>query len=315
MSASGEPRVCEHEIQIPLFLACRPKPASKTAMYKFTLDTDAPALPLTDIFDDFLFAYQDAGMDVAESLGPSATQAIGFQFWTSSFEEPSGESKSADNQNDSAISREMTGTRSYPALVSILVSKNAGRYRVQSDCLAALYVIMKELDVRLTRQLNLMGKGKSDTEKDTEYDGPTLVKCSDQLPLVEYFAVIDSHFQTRHKLQDCLSLLNDNAHQLRMIQRRLLVRYKDRNPTPLLGLDTLFKESYKKIIQLGDNAQTLQNRISRLAVDLLGVTRLVVLLAGLKFELKDSERKLLESYFCVGLSDNTEQVRLLGSDA
>lgn len=80
-----------------------------------------------------------------------------------------------------------------------------------------------------------------------------LVTCADNLPLDEFFAVIEIHFQTRLVLNNLVSQLNDAAHQFRMIQKRLLVRYKDRNPTPLAGIDTMMRETYDSIMKLGND--------------------------------------------------------------
>jgi hypothetical protein len=37
-----------------------------------------------------------------------------------------------------------------------------------------------------------------------------------------------------------------------MVEKRLLVRYKDRNPTPMGGLDSLMKETYAKLLALSE---------------------------------------------------------------
>ena len=76
------------------------------------------------------------------------------------------------------------------------------------------------------------------------------VTCDDEYPLDEYFSSIRLHFQLRGTLAEQLSMLNNSAHQFRMVQRRLLVRFKDRNPTPLLGLDTLMRESYSALLRI-----------------------------------------------------------------
>jgi hypothetical protein len=47
---------------LPLFLACKPKAPVKAALCKVVLDTEQhPAQPLTELFGDFLYAYQTAG--------------------------------------------------------------------------------------------------------------------------------------------------------------------------------------------------------------------------------------------------------------
>ena len=56
--------------------------------------------------------------------------------------------------------------------------------------------------------------------------------------------------QARVRINELTAQLNDVAHQYRMVEKRLLVRYKDRNPTPLGGLDALMKETYDRLIAI-----------------------------------------------------------------
>ena len=218
-STAGEPRVASHRFLLPMFLACRPKHASKSAQHKLTLDTALPAQPLTSLFDDVLFAAAEAGQDVAGALGSTAAQAMGFELWASDVSGGDG-----------------------PASVSILVSKTAGRYRVQSDCLPAMHLVMAELERRLGERLAKL-----------EAPSTRLVTCSDFFPFAEYFAAIEGHFGTRLQLRSLYSRLNDAAHLFRVIQKKLLARFKDKNPSPLAGLDVLLRETHARILQIGSS--------------------------------------------------------------
>ena len=44
-----------------MFVACKPKAPVKAAHCKVILDTEFAAQPLTEVFGDFLFAYQQSG--------------------------------------------------------------------------------------------------------------------------------------------------------------------------------------------------------------------------------------------------------------
>ena len=65
----------------------------------------------------------------------------------------------------SSISAPSTGTTAAsaaaqaPAVCSILVSKNAGRYRLQADSFPAMLVVMEELERRLNAKINNGGSG------------------------------------------------------------------------------------------------------------------------------------------------------------
>jgi Bardet-Biedl syndrome 9 protein len=78
-----------------------------------------------------------------------------------------------------------------------------------------------------------------------------LITTSDTIPTTEYFQVISVHFLNRKKLFELTKQLDNYAQQFRIVQKRLLVRYKDRNPTPLVGLDIILKETYEKILLIG----------------------------------------------------------------
>lgn len=242
-SANKEPRVAHHTVTVPLLLACRPRPALKTGLHKLTLSTLHPALPLSELFEDFLSSAKEY-MDVGD--GTSSASSLGFQLWASS------EQILAAGPGSSPVGSGLSGPTGVqqPAVVSILVSKNAGRYRVQSDSLPALLLVLSELERRLSKRIeSSRSEGGIGTDGVEEGDGGRAVTCDDEYPLQEYFACIRAHFELRNRLAEQLSLLNDSAHQFRMVQKRLLVRFKDRNPTPLLGLDALMRESYHSLLR------------------------------------------------------------------
>ena len=58
--------------------------------------------------------------------------------------------------------------------------------------------------------------------------------------------------QARTKLLEVNTKLENRAHQFRIIQKRLLVRFKDRNSSPLGHLDTLMRGTFNKMIDLGN---------------------------------------------------------------
>ena len=275
-SASGEPRIVNHQIDIPLFLACTIRPPVKLAAFKFTLDTGSPAVSLTDLFQDVVKAQEEAlQSDIA--VGGSETQAIAFQLWA------------ADRYDEGK------GGVPPPAIVSILVSKLGGRYRVQSDSLPALYLISSELEKRLRARLSL------------SLPDPTAlsIKFDDEIPLDTYFEEITAHFENRKNLQKYYSELNDKAHLFRVIQKRLLTRFKDRNASALGGLDTIMKETYENLLRLSDVTQNTQNDLSRQQHDLACISKLLIQLIALKTRMPDEERDLLESYLCPDLPHGT----------
>jgi Bardet-Biedl syndrome 9 protein len=152
-----------------------------------------------------------------------------------------------------------------PVDATILVSKNGGRYRVQSSSLPALWMITSELCTRLNEHWsrNTGGGDEKDAEAD---DTPLLITYTEPLPLQDFYNAIDQHFERRLELRSALSDLNDCAHQFRIIEKRLLVRFKDRNPAPLSQLDSLMHETYRQLLDLSNRVVALRQRLaSRLA--------------------------------------------------
>ena len=236
-SHNKEPRVAHHTLSVPLLLACKPRTALKTAQHKITLDTLHAAVPLSTLFEDFITSASELG-DITGTAGGAFS--LGFQFWGNSVPISLSHTPGTAPSSSSMMSSHQ------PAVVSILVSKNAGRYRVQSDSLPALLVVLSELERRLS--LHIANEGL--TSGSGSVSEGRAVTCDDEYPLIDYFSAIGAHFDLRGKLAEQLSNLNDSAHQFRMVQKRLLVRFKDRNPTPLLGLDALMRESYDNLLRI-----------------------------------------------------------------
>ena len=67
---------------------------------------------------------------------------------------------------------------------------------------------------------------------------------ADRLPTSELYAAIDGHFALRHELKSNRKVLEDRTYQLRLIQKKLLNRFKDKNPSPLNNLDFLLQHTH-----------------------------------------------------------------------
>lgn len=310
-SPKGEPGIITYSFELPLFVSVRPKPPTKSAPVKLILDTEYPAIPLTELFSDVLFAYQETGMDVSDVLGSNAAQALGFQTqapvlniemdavealqqglktagvldrlsvlqqsttYGSNVTSSSGLNGDADllpgqqfdvnsSEHPQTVQVRLPEVASNIApSVSILVSKNAGRYRIQSESYPALAGLCAELEKRLQLRLheapnaNLSIMSPTSTTKSesthSHAHGHTLpyVFCSEALPTEEFFGYIAQHLSLRHALLYKTRVLQDRTTQYRMIEKRLLVRFKDKNPTPLHGLEVMLQDTYQQILILG----------------------------------------------------------------
>ncbi|NWH82638.1 PTHB1 protein, partial [Piaya cayana] len=118
---------------------------------------------------------------------------------------------------------------------TLLASKTSQRYRIQSDQLEDLWLITKELTLRLEEHF------KKENCKDFA------CSFSGSIPLQEYFELIDRHFELRLNAEKFQELLSARAVQFRAIERRLLTRFKDKTPAPLQHLDTLLEGTFREV--------------------------------------------------------------------
>lgn len=78
------------------------------------------------------------------------------------------------------------------------------------------------------------------------------VWCSEtrRLTLQDYWNIVDEHFEARKRVIAVRKELSRAAQELRSVQKRLLVRFKDKNPMPLGNMDTLLETTYSRISDL-----------------------------------------------------------------
>ncbi|XP_073486578.1 protein PTHB1 isoform X2 [Aquarana catesbeiana] len=178
--------------------------------------------------------------------------------------------------------------------VTLLASKTSQRYRIQSEQFEDLWLITKELILRLEEYF--LKQGIKDFT----------CSFSGQVPLQEYFELIDQHFELRMNTEKYENLLSERAVQFRAIQRLLLTRFKDKTPAPLQNLDTLLDGTYRQVIGIADAAEELQNSLFRAFTKLKSATQLIILLIGLWQKLSKDQITILEATFLPLLQDGQE---------
>ncbi|CAM9743902.1 unnamed protein product [Chrysoparadoxa australica] len=172
------------------------------------------------------------------------------------------------------------------AVASVVCSKSAGRYRIQGSSMAAVSLLSQEMATRLHKKFG-------------EASGrPLVLSCAEPLPLQELFMYIDTHFERRKQLRQALAQLNDEAQQLRVIQKRLLTRFKEKNPTPLGHLDKVMQETYHRLLDFGTEAEGAQIALRRARNDLHCGVLLIALVSQWRFDLSDEDHSSLCSHLC-----------------
>ncbi|KAG7380834.1 hypothetical protein PHYPSEUDO_006727 [Phytophthora pseudosyringae] len=264
---TGQPRVSQCVVRLPMCMACRLVPPVKSSTFKFTLETNQEPLELAHLFEDMLHQ-PSCTPEWAKQVvaGGSGTNVLSFQYYNG-------------------------------VEATILVSKNAGRYRIQSNELEALWMVSQELVTRLRAYFD--GHEQNADAKDNDAGASTSaleVFYQEPLPLADFFGAIDSHFALRKEKLELAAQLNDRAHQFRVIQKRLLVRYKDRSPAAVNFLDVLLHGTYDQLISLSHAMEAVEAKLKRAANRLACCVSLILMLIKFRFHLGEEDARLLEGY-------------------
>ncbi|NXA49629.1 PTHB1 protein, partial [Nothocercus julius] len=198
--------------------------------------------------------------------------------------------QSEEDQSNALGFQFLTGSK-----VTLLASKTSQRYRIQSDQLEDLWLITKELTLRLEEHF------KKQNCKDFTFT------FSGSIPLQEYFELIDRHFELRLNAEKLKELLSERAVQFRAIERRLLTRFKDKTPAPLQHLDTLLEGTFREVIALADAAEENQANVFQAFMKLKSATHLVVMLISLWQKLNADQIAVLKATF-LPLAQDTEEL-------
>jgi Bardet-Biedl syndrome 9 protein len=260
LTEKGVARTCDSTFQVPFGLVGRIVPPIKNCRYMITLDTNRPPPSLIDIFPKLIGSACENNPDLRNSS--AAVMTIIFH----------GEESDA----------------------TILVSKKAGRYRIQGGRLDALYLLTSELADRLTDHFRRKG--------DTSFE----VSFKEQLPFGDYFTVIDQHLHVRHAITQTAHLIENASVQFRVVQKRLLARYRDKNAGPLHGMDKLLDMSYAAVMKQATRMQTLRIQLQRLDRQLSGATRLMLLLVCFKGNVNAASSDILEQHLSPLVNDHDQ---------
>lgn len=124
---------------------------------------------------------------------------------------------------------------------TILAAKSSKRYRLQSDDMILLNLLVEELVRRL----------KSHYVNHTDFS----ISYNSPLPVNECFKYLNDHFAKNQKVTGLQNELNLLSSQYRLIQKRLVAKFKQKNPTPLGNLDILLRNTYENIILMTEKLE------------------------------------------------------------
>jgi Bardet-Biedl syndrome 9 protein len=138
------------------------------------------------------------------------------------------------------------------------------------------------------------------------YEIHDIIEFDGQIPLTDLFEIIDEHFAIRKESNQLLKMMETRTIQFRMIQKRLLNRFKDKNPSPLNNLDFLLNHTYEQIIEMALKIEEHQKASKVLAQRLACSLEVVLLLVKIKAKLPQDQYEILRSYLSPCIDSESE---------
>lgn len=109
----------------------------------------------------------------------------------------------------------------------------------------------------------------------------------------------------KHFFQDFLDQLSA---QFRTIQKRLISKFKVKNPTPLTNLEILIKDTYTEILKTVLKLQEANGELFKAQTELTCALNLIGNLIKI-MNIDDKLKEILLSVFCPSVEDLDSQVR------
>ena len=91
-----------------------------------------------------------------------------------------------------------------------------------------------------------------------------------------------------------------------MIQKRLLNRFKDKNPSPLNNLDFILNHTYEQIINMALTIERLNKDFKIISSKLACAIEIVLMLLRIKTKMSEDQYDILRSYFSPQIDCDSE---------
>jgi Bardet-Biedl syndrome 9 protein len=176
---------------------------------------------------------------------------------------------------------------------TVLVSKNAARFKLQGSTMEGLWLLAHEV----TRRVRSL------------YDeaGRALFEMPDEVPLADFLGVVDTHWAIRKEMAVAQTGLDQAADLFRAVEKRLLARFRDRSPADATAVAVLFEESYKLLQERADAVTLAKRRLRQAAAMLNCCAQLTWLCIELKSpHMNTEDANTLRALFRCSVSDTND---------
>jgi Bardet-Biedl syndrome 9 protein len=201
----------------------------------------------------------------------------------------------------SALAGKYLGHSDEEVFIIQTAKSGSNRYRIQCNSYEHMCLIVHEFVARL--QAYHAGSGSGSKQELTIF-------YKDVLPSEALLAAIERHLTLRQRLDELRAAIEHASGQFRAVQKRLLIKFKDKSPSSLENMDALLEATYRQILAASDQFLAVQHELSVAANSLNCVSSLYALLIGLAFRLSKQDVEILSSIMTNQMVDSVELVRL-----
>ncbi|XP_071050684.1 protein PTHB1 [Onthophagus taurus] len=176
-------------------------------------------------------------------------------------------------------------------VITLLTAKSSQRYRIQSEDFSSLNVIVQELIRRLEKYYAATDNFK--------------ITFTSSLPVMDVIKYIQEHFQIVQdikKLQNELQILSS---QFRLIQKRLVVKYNQKNPTSLANLDIVLHDTFEDIMRVVENLTERKDLLLKAQIKLSSALQLISTL--IKLLDNNNNANVIDAALCTYVFDIENQ--------
>lgn len=247
-----ENSISTQEVQLPLSLFCVVALPMKTAKHKITIEINRSLPCLMDLFKDMIPIPQMD--DVMTTTG----NALGFQFHNG-------------------------------VNVTIVTSKTAGRFRIQSSDFNAIWLLLSEFIYRLWAHVDLQTTSSS-------MDAPLKISLQEPLPLQNLFEIIEEYYSTKLECDMDNINISSYAHSFRAVQKQLLFWLKSKYPVSVSHLGDLLDMIVPSFDAVSENIRKREKGFSLVRQRLAAAIQLLMNLVQHRFDMDVDQLRVLRSH-------------------
>ncbi|ORX79560.1 hypothetical protein BCR32DRAFT_294364 [Anaeromyces robustus] len=239
---SDEIQTVNCSFKFPIIICGELVSPSKENKYKLTIETNLPAVLLSDIYKDIC---------PTEGVIPKYMNKniVGFKYW---------------NKMNATING----------------STRRGRYRISSNYLEAIYLLLIDLKKRIE---------KISSNYITE---DLVISYQESFEFNDYIPYFDDIIEKQIKFNALSDTLINKTLQYKVIQKKLLLHYKDKIPVSLVGLRNLLDRTYASIHTISGDIINLKKESKKSNYNFILITHMLLEL----WSLKDFARKHKEHF-------------------